>query len=72
MLPMTLQFMIVMIASAINDRLQRKLDYVEEERRILREQLNAATGITGSQMLGDSWNIKVPFNQWFWARAGGD
>src|SRR6266540_4058391 len=44
MLPMTLQFMIVMIASAINDRLQRKLDYVAEERRILREQLDAATG----------------------------
>ena len=44
MLPMTLQFIIVMIASAINDRLQRKLDYIEEERRILREQLDAATG----------------------------
>ena len=41
---MTLQFLIVMIASAINDRLQRKLDYVEEERRILEEQLDAATG----------------------------
>jgi len=41
---MTLQFIIAMIASAINDRLQRKLDYVEEERRILREQLEAATG----------------------------
>jgi hypothetical protein len=44
MLPVTLQFIIVMIASAINDRLQRKLDYVEEERRILREQVDAATG----------------------------
>jgi putative transposase len=44
MLPMTLQFIIVMIASAINDQLQRKLDYVEEERRTLREQLDAATG----------------------------
>jgi hypothetical protein len=44
MLPMTLQFIIAMIASAINDRLQRKLDYVEEERHILREQLDAATG----------------------------
>ena len=32
---MTLQFIIVTIAAAINDRLQRKLDYVEEERRIL-------------------------------------
>jgi hypothetical protein len=44
MLPMTLQFIIVMIASAINNRLQGKLEYVEEERRILREQLDAATG----------------------------
>jgi hypothetical protein len=30
-------------ASAINDRLQRKPDYVEEERHIIREQLDAAT-----------------------------
>ena len=44
MLPMTLQFIIVMIASAINDRLQRKLHYVEEENRILQEQLDALTG----------------------------
>ena len=44
MLPMTLQFIIVMIASALNDRLQRKIDYVEEERRILQEKLDAATG----------------------------
>lgn len=36
MLPMTLQFIIVMIASALNERLQRKLDYLEEERRVLR------------------------------------
>jgi putative transposase len=43
MLPATLQFLIVMIASAINDRLQRKLDYVEEERRILWEQVEALT-----------------------------
>jgi hypothetical protein len=35
---------IVMIASAINDRMQRKLDYLEEGRRILREQLGAVTG----------------------------
>jgi hypothetical protein len=44
MLPATLQFLIVMIASAMNDRLRWKLDYVEEERRILWEQLDAATG----------------------------
>jgi hypothetical protein len=29
MLPVTLQFIIAMIATAINDRLQRRLDYVE-------------------------------------------
>jgi hypothetical protein len=33
-----------MIASAINDRLQRKLDYIEGERRILREQLDGVSG----------------------------
>ena len=41
---MTLQFIIGMIASASNDRLQRKLDDEEEERRILQEQRDAATG----------------------------
>ncbi len=44
MLPATLQFLIVMIASAIDDRLQRKLDYVEEERLILWEEVEALTG----------------------------
>jgi hypothetical protein len=44
MLPATLQFLIVAIASVSNDRLQRKLDYVEEERRILGEQLDALSG----------------------------
>jgi hypothetical protein len=44
MLPAMLQFLMVMIASAINDRLRRKPDYVDEEGRILREQLDAATG----------------------------
>src|SRR5450631_1387624 len=33
MLPFTLQFLIAMIASAINERLQRKLDYAQEEVR---------------------------------------
>ncbi len=43
MLPAALQFLVVMIASAINDRLQRKLDYVAEERRILWEKVEALT-----------------------------
>jgi hypothetical protein len=38
-----LQFIVVMIAAAISDRLQRKLDCVEEERRVLKEQLHTVT-----------------------------
>jgi putative transposase len=67
MLPATLQFLIVMIASAINDRLQRKLDYVEEERRVLREQLDAATAgkklsFTANQRrrLGEAGKLLTP------------
>jgi hypothetical protein len=33
-----------MIASAISERLQRKLDYAQEEVRVLKEILCAATG----------------------------
>jgi transposase len=44
MLPLTLQFLIAMIASAINERLQRRLDYALEEVRVLKEILRAATG----------------------------
>ena len=44
MLPLTLQFLIAMIASAINERLQRKLDYALEEVCVLNEVLRAATG----------------------------
>jgi hypothetical protein len=44
MLPPTLQFLIAMIASAINERLQRRLDYAMEEVRFLKEILRAVTG----------------------------
>ena len=37
MLPMPLQFVIAMIASGINDRMQRRLAYLEEEVTALRE-----------------------------------
>ncbi|MGB7814043.1 MAG: hypothetical protein WBP56_23215 [Polyangia bacterium] len=40
---MTLQFVIAMIASAINARMRRKLDYALEENRILKEAMRAAT-----------------------------
>ena len=44
MLPLTLQFLVAMIAFAINERLQRKLDYALEEVRVLKESLRVATG----------------------------
>jgi len=44
MIPATLQFIIAMIASAINERMQRKLDYVQEEVRVLKEVVRATTG----------------------------
>jgi hypothetical protein len=44
MLPATLQFLITMIACAINERMQRKLDYTQEEVRVLKEILAALTG----------------------------
>src|SRR5450759_5207117 len=37
MLPATLQFIIAMIACAISERMQRKLDYTQEEVRVLKE-----------------------------------
>ncbi len=42
--PMTLQFLIAMIAYAINERMARKMEYMQEEVRILKEALTAATG----------------------------
>ena len=43
MLPATLQFFVAMIASAMTDRLTRKLAYMHEEVRVLKELLEAAT-----------------------------
>jgi len=44
MLPVTLRFLIAMVAYAINERMARRLGYVQEEVRVLREALLAATG----------------------------
>ena len=44
MLPLTLQFVIALIASAINERMRRRLDYALEENRILKEAFRAVTG----------------------------
>ena len=44
MLPATLQFVIVMIASSISERMQKRLDFKTEEVLVLKEVLKAATG----------------------------
>lgn len=44
MLPATVQFIIAMIASALTDRLTKKMNYMREEQRILIELLQQATG----------------------------
>jgi hypothetical protein len=40
----SLRFLITMIACAINERMQRRLDYTQEEVRVLKEILAAITG----------------------------
>ncbi len=42
----TLQFIIATIAYAINERMARRVDYLQEEVRVLKEALAAATGKT--------------------------
>ena len=44
MLPATVQFLIAMIAYAINERLGRRVEYLQEEVRVLRESIIALTG----------------------------
>ena len=44
MLRATFQFLIAMIAYAINERMARRLDYVQEAVRVLKEALLNATG----------------------------
>jgi hypothetical protein len=44
MLPLPLQFIIAMMAHAINERMARRLDYVLQEVRVLREVYTEATG----------------------------
>jgi putative transposase len=43
-LPATLQFLVAMLACSLNERMQRKLDYTQEEVRILKEHFAAVTG----------------------------
>jgi putative transposase len=44
MLPVTVQFIVALLAFALNDRVARRLDYLQEENRVLQEALEAATG----------------------------
>ena len=46
MLPVTLQFIVALIAYAISERTARRVDYLREEVRVLKEALAAATGRT--------------------------
>ena len=46
MLPVTLQFIVAMIAYAINERMARRVDYLREEVLVLKEALATATGKT--------------------------
>ena len=44
MLPVTVQFLVAMLAYGLNERMARKAEYLREENRILKEALRAATG----------------------------
>ena len=44
MFPLPLQFIIAMVAYAINERMARRLDYLLEEIRVLREVYTETTG----------------------------
>jgi putative transposase len=44
MLPVTVQFIVAMLAYGLNERMVRKAEYLREENRVLKEALRAATG----------------------------
>jgi len=46
MLPVTVQFIVAMLAYALNERMVRKVEYLREENRVLKEAIRAATGKT--------------------------
>jgi putative transposase len=46
MLPVTVQFLVAMVTYAINERMARRVEYLQEEVRALKETLAAATGTT--------------------------
>ena len=46
MLPVTVQFIVAMLAYALNERMAGKAEYLCEENRVLKESIRAATGKT--------------------------
>jgi len=46
MLPMPIQFIVAMLVYAINERMARRVEYLQEEVRVLKEALAVATGKT--------------------------
>jgi len=44
MLPVTIQFLIAMVAYAIDERMARRVEYLQEEVRVLREIVLTKTG----------------------------
>ncbi len=59
MLPTMFQFVIAMIACAINERMQRKLDYTQEEVRVLKEILVALIGSRRISFTADHHQVRV-------------
>jgi len=53
------QFVIAMIACAINERMQRKLDYTQEEVRVLKEILVALIGSRRISFTADHHQVRV-------------
>ena len=45
MLPVTFQFIIATVAYSLNERMARRLEYLQEEARVLKEALAVASGV---------------------------
>jgi hypothetical protein len=44
MLPVTVQFIVAMLAYSLNERMAQRLEYLQEQNRVLRDAFRAATG----------------------------
>ena len=53
MLPSTVQFFIAMIAYAINERMQKRLEYALEEVRVLKDVVKTSTGTSRISFTAD-------------------